>query len=100
MVRARASWHHHGPIELSLRMKSFAFPLPAIVAALAAAATFPFSLAAAGTLAFTAALGCIIHADYCGRCRRVRLPRLAIAPDAAATPARHTPKRERHPFAA
>ena len=100
MVRAGASWHHVGHIELCVRMKSFPFPLPAIVAALAATVAFPFSLAAAGTLAFTAALGCIIHADYRGRCCRVRLPRLAVVPAAAATPARPSRERERHPFAA
>ena len=55
------------------------FPLPALIAALAAAVALPFSAAAAGTLLFTAALGSIIHADYVQRRRRVRLPRLAVA---------------------
>lgn len=55
-------------------MKSL--PLPAIVAALAAVVTAPFSLAAAGTLLLTAGLGSIIHADYVLRHQRVRLPRL------------------------
>ena len=52
-----------------------AFPLPAIAAALAAAVAAPFSVAAAGTLIFTAALGSIIHADYVQRHRRIRLPK-------------------------
>jgi hypothetical protein len=54
------------------------FPLPAFVAAIAAVSALPFSAAAAGTLFLTAALGAIIHADYVQRCRRVRLPRLAV----------------------
>lgn len=56
------------------------FPPPAIAAAAAALVALPFSAAAAGTLLFTAALGSIIHADYVQRCRRVRLPRLAVTP--------------------
>jgi hypothetical protein len=56
------------------------FPVPAIVAALAAVAALPFSAVAAGTLLFTAALGFIIHADYALRHRRVRLPRLSTKP--------------------
>lgn len=51
-------------------------PPPAIVAALAAVVALPFSLAAAGTLLFTASLGFVIHADYVQRRTRVRLPRL------------------------
>jgi len=58
----------------------YSFPPPALVAAFAAALALPFSLAAAGTLALTAGLGCIIHADYVLRCNRLRLPRLAKAP--------------------
>lgn len=54
-------------------MKSF--PLPAILAALAAFAALPFSFAAAGMLFLTAGLGFIIHADYTLRYRRVRLPK-------------------------
>ena len=56
------------------------FPAPAIVAAFAAVAALPFSVAAAGTLILTAALGFIIHADYVLRQRQVRLPRLANKP--------------------
>lgn len=51
------------------------FPVPALVAAAAALATLPFSLAAAGTLFLTAGLGVIIHADYVLRHRRTPLPR-------------------------
>lgn len=54
------------------------FPVPAIIAATAALAAVPFSLAAAGTLFLTAGLGFIIHADYGLRHRRVRLPRLVV----------------------
>ena len=76
----------------------YSFPAPAIVAALAAAVALPFSLATAGMLALTAGLGVIIHADYVLRCKRVRLPRLAIAPDSADT---QTPFRgETQPLAA
>ena len=83
-------------------MKSFPFPfpLPAVAAALAAVIALPFSLAAAGTLAFTAALGTIIHADYSRCCRRVRLPQLAAAPRASTAGPRSTAKREQHPLAA
>lgn len=55
------------------------FPRPAIAAALAALLVFPFSLAAAGTLLLTAALGSVIHLDYVQRHQRIRLPRLAAA---------------------
>lgn len=61
------------------------FPLPALVAAIAAVVALPFSAAAAGTLAFTAALGAIIHADYVQRGRGVRLPRLAAVARAVPT---------------
>jgi hypothetical protein len=74
------------------------FPLPAIVAALAAVIALPFSAAAAGTFFFTASLGFIIHADYGRRARRVRLPRLAVQPRPSKT---RTPfVRENHPLAA
>lgn len=74
------------------------FPAPAIIAALAAVAALPFSVAAAGTLFFTASLGFIIHADYVLRQRRVRLPRLATKPYNANT---RTPFRgEAHQLAA
>jgi hypothetical protein len=53
------------------------FPLPALVAAVAALIAIPFSLAAACLLFVTAGLGFIIHADYTLRYRRIRLPRLA-----------------------
>lgn len=74
-------------------MKSY--PLPALVAALAAVIALPFSAAAAGTLLLTAGLGAIIHADYALRCRRVRLPRLAAVRDGATTrpPMRCEPNR-------
>ena len=51
------------------------FPLPALVAAVAALIALPFSLAAAGTLFLTAWLGLIIHADYTLRRRPAPLPR-------------------------
>ncbi len=54
-------------------------PLPALAAAVAAIIALPFSVAAAGTLFLTAGLGAVIHADYVLRCRRVRLPKLAVA---------------------
>jgi len=60
-------------------------PAPAIVAALAAATALPFSLAAGGTLLLTAALGCIIHADYVLRYTRVRLPRRPASPNTSDT---------------
>lgn len=79
-------------------MKSF--PLPAIVAAFAAVVALPFSIVAAGTLAFTAALGVIINVDYGRRCRRVRLPQLAAAPCVPTANTRSPARREQHPFAA
>ena len=56
------------------------FPAPALVAAFAAVIALPFSVAAAGTLLLTAALGFIIHEDYVQRHRRLRLPRLSLKP--------------------
>jgi hypothetical protein len=74
------------------------FPTPAIIAALAALIALPFSLAAAGTLLFTAAFGFVIHADYVQRRRRIRLPRRAVQPRSCTT---RTPFRpETHPLAA
>lgn len=74
------------------------FPRPAVVAALAAVATLPFSVAASATLLFTAALGTVLHADYVLRRNRVRLPRLPAKPEASGTrPAVHA---ENHPLAA
>ncbi len=78
-------------------MKSL--PLPALAAALAAVAALPFSAAAAGTLFVTAGLGAVIHLDYVQRCRRVRLPRLAVPAAAVAAPARF-PGTEAHRLAA
>ena len=76
----------------------YSFPPPAIVAALAAAVTLPFSLAAAGTLFLTAGLGCILHADYAVRHNRIRLPRRPAPMRASTT---RTPFRdESHPLAA
>ncbi len=77
-------------------MKSF--PLPALVAAFAAVVALPFSLAAAGTLLFTAALGLVIHADYAQRCQRIRLPKRAIQPDSSST--RSSFRGETHQLAA
>ena len=74
------------------------FPRPAIVAALAAVIALPFSIAAAGTLLLTAALGCIIHADYVQRHQRVRLPRLPAAPNTSDT--RSSFRGEEHQLAA
>ncbi|MEO6245339.1 MAG: hypothetical protein ABIQ12_07875 [Opitutaceae bacterium] len=85
---------------MKLRLALTPFPLPAIIAALAAIAALPFSLAAAGTLGFTAALGTIIADDYGRRCRRVRLPRRAAAPASVLAPAKPNGKSERHPLAA
>jgi hypothetical protein len=74
------------------------FPAPAIIAALAALIALPFSVPAAGTLLFTAALGFVIHADYVQRHRRIRLPRRAVQPRGCNT---RTPFRgETHQLAA
>jgi hypothetical protein len=73
-------------------------PRPALVAAFAAALALPFSIAAAGTLLLTAALGAIIHADYVLRHKRVRLPRLAIVRKTSDT--RPTCRDQEHPLAA
>jgi hypothetical protein len=74
------------------------FPRPAVVAALAAVTTLPFSVAASACLLFTAALGIVLHADYVLRRNRVRLPRLAAKPDASGT--RPAAPAEHHPLAA
>lgn len=74
------------------------FPIPALVAATAALIAAPFSLAAAGTLLLTAALGTIIHADYVQRYNRVRLPRLPI--EARIRNTRMPFRGERHQLAA
>src|SRR5688572_25832678 len=74
------------------------FPAPAIVAALAAVITLPFSVAAAGTLFLTASLGVIIHADYVQRHKRVRLPRLS--PKARMSTTRSPFRGEAHQLAA
>lgn len=73
-------------------------PRPAVVAALAAVTTLPFSVAASATLLFTAAIGTVLHADYVLRRNRVRLPRLAPKPDASGT--RPPTQVENHPLAA
>jgi len=73
-------------------------PRPAVVAALAAVTTLPFSVAASATLLFTAAIGTVLHADYVLRRNRVRLPRLASKPDASGT--RPPTQVEHHPLAA
>lgn len=59
------------------------FPLPAVIAALAAIATLPFSVAAAGTFLLTAGLAFIIHADYALRFRPAPLPKRQPAPSHA-----------------
>jgi hypothetical protein len=74
------------------------FPPPAIVGALAAIVSLPFSIAAAGTLLFAAALGCVIHTDYVQRRQRVRLPRRPAAPNTSNT--RPTFRGEEHQLAA
>ena len=74
------------------------FPRPAVVAALAAVTTLPFSVAASATLLFTAAMGTVLHADYVLRRNRVRLPQLAPKPDASGT--RPPTQVENHPLAA
>ena len=51
------------------------FPIPAVIALVAAFGTLPFCLPGALTLFVTAVLGFIIHADYTLRYRRIRLPR-------------------------
>src|SRR3954471_8536055 len=81
MARSGISWHHGSVITNAVSAMN-SLPLPAFAAALAAGVALPFSAAAAGTLLFTAGLGAILHADYPLRCRRVRLPRLAVAPRA------------------
>jgi hypothetical protein len=63
-------------INCILNMKSF--PPPVLIAAAAAIIALPFSIPAAGTLIFTAALGSIIHTDYVCRRQRLRLPKLAV----------------------
>lgn len=78
-------------------MKSY--PLPALVAALAAVIALPFSAAAAFTLLLTCGLGFIIHADYTLRARRVRLPRRPRA-EVPAQFRRFSAARERHRLAA
>lgn len=74
------------------------FPRPAVVAALAAVTTLPFSVAASATLLLTAAIGTVLHADYVLRGNRVRLPRLPAKPDASGT--RPASSVENHPLAA
>jgi hypothetical protein len=83
-------------INASVIMNSL--PIPAIVAAFAAVTALPFSVAASGILLFTAALGCVIHADYVQRHNRVRLPRLRKAPDTSDT--RSSFRGEEHQLAA
>ena len=73
-------------------------PAPAIVAALTAVIALPFSLPAAGTLAFSAALGAIIHADYAQRKNRLRLPRRSL--QTQAVDSRLGAGGETHPLAA
>lgn len=75
------------------------FPLPALVAALAALLALPFSAAAAFTLLLTCGLGFIIHADYTLRARRVRLPRRQRA-EVPAHFRRFSSARESHRLAA
>jgi hypothetical protein len=89
-----ASW----PQQIHTPFVMNSFPAPALVAALAALIALPFSVPAAGTLLFTAALGFMIHADYVQRHRRVRLPRQSVLPRRCST---RTPFRgEAHQLAA
>lgn len=74
------------------------FPLPAIVAALAAFATAPFCFIGAVMLFLTAGLGFVIHADYSLRYRRINLPRRTLAVEA--TIVRGSFGREEHCLAA
>lgn len=65
-------------------MKSF--PLPVPVTVLAAAASLPFSGAAAGMLMLTAALGAIISVDYSRRYRGLAVPRRPRQPQVTFRP--------------
>ncbi len=76
------------------------FPLPALIAALAAFIAVPFSAAAASMLVLTAGLGFIIHVDYVLRVRRVRLPRRNPVSTTAVPLRSETKSDERHPLAA
>lgn len=59
--------------------------LPVLLATAAALIALPFSFAAAGMLALTAALGAIIRADYSHRYRGLPLPRRALGASRFAT---------------
>lgn len=85
------SWHRKN-------MKTF--PLPALVAAVAAFVALPFSLAAAGTLLLTAWLGLIIHADYTLRRRPAPLPRYRWRKSHAHFRRHHVAATEPHQLAA
>jgi hypothetical protein len=74
------------------------FPLPALVAALAAFATAPFCFIGGVMLFLTAGLGFIVHADYALRYRRINLPRRTLAVEA--TIVRGSFCREEHCLAA
>ncbi len=76
------------------------FPLPALIAALAALIAVPFSAAAASMLLLTAGLGFIIHVDYVLRTRRVRLPRRSPVPTTTVPVQPQTTGNERHQLAA
>ena len=84
------------PSQFNIVMNSL--PAPALVAALTAVIALPFSLPAAGTLAVTAALGAIIHADYAQRNNRVRFPRRSLRPQGIDS--RLGAGNETHPLAA
>lgn len=76
------------------------FPLPALIAAVAALIAVPFSAAAASMLLLTAGLGFIIHVDYVLRTRRVRLPRRSQVQTPAIPLEPPTKGNERHQLAA
>jgi hypothetical protein len=74
------------------------FPLPALVAAIAAVVVAPFCPIGGVMLFLTAGLGFVIHADYALRHRRIRLPRRTLAVEA--TIVRASFVREEHCLAA
>src|SRR5262245_48359072 len=94
--RVLTFWRQYSTHDPLLTMTSF--PLPAIVAALAAVVALPFSAAAAGMLGVTAGLGLILHSDYVLRHSRVRLPRLPKA--RRTSPSRPPFRGETHQLAA
>lgn len=70
-----ASWAINPP---TLTMKAFSHPI--LLAAAGIVVALPFSLEAAGLLAFTAGLGAIIRVDYPRRYRGLPIPRRSLVP--------------------